>query len=336
MIAQYGEAGLTQGVCEVASSGFGRIVDRLYGHSSGSKHNGLERCHNNRSATTGANMRVNEDQVERFQADGFLLVENFFTDSEVEHFGACVDAAVKFRTKDDHRGLSEKNRYEQTFVQCMRLWEDHANVSSLTFHPKLCETAAALLETDRVRLWNDQALYKEASGRKTDAHLDYPFWPVDQPNLVSAWIPFDGVRHGGGLMGYVQGSHRMGIEQFVDIGQLRGGEPFDLLREPEVASKPLVWVEAPKGAVIFHHASTIHTAEANESSATRRVFTTVYVADGCRRASDGRYFALDRDEIRPGELIAGPGFPVAWPRSGSGLPTPPRVRGPKTGFGFSE
>lgn len=281
-------------------------------------------------------MSVGKNDIERFQSDGFLLVENFFTGSEVDHFGAFVDAAVAFRTKDDHRNFSDKNRYEQTFVQCMRLWEDHESVRPLTFHPKLCQTAAALLETDSVRLWNDQALYKEANGRKTDAHLDYPFWPVDQPNLVSAWIPFDDVRHGGGVMAYVQGSHKMGIEKFVDIGQLRGGEPFDLLGEPEVASKPLVWVEAPKGAVIFHHASTIHAAEANQSNATRRVFTTVYVADGCRRARDDRYFALDRDEIRTGELVAGPGFPLAWPRTSNEMPTPPSVRGPKTGFGHSE
>lgn len=281
-------------------------------------------------------MRVRKLDVDRFQADGFLLLENFFTQREIDHFGACVDGAVEFRTKDDQRGLAEKNRYEQTFVQCMRLWEDHTSVIPLTFHAKLCETAAALLETDCVRLWNDQALYKEARGRKTDAHLDYPFWPVDSPNLVSAWIPFDDVRHGGGVMGYVQGSHRMGIDQFVDIGQLRGGDPFDLLAESEVASKPLIWVEAPKGAVIFHHASTIHTAEANDSNATRRVFTTVYVADGCRRASDSRYFSLDRDEIRPGDLIEGPGFPVAWPRASDDLPTPPDVLGPKTGFGYSE
>jgi len=138
-------------------------------------------------------------------------------------------------------------------VQCKGLWEDHESVRPLTFHPELCAAAADLLQADCVRLWHDQALYKEAGGRKTDAHLDYPFWPVD--------IPVDGVQHGGGIMGYVQGSHRMGIDQFVDIGQLRGGYAYDLLQDPQVASKPLVWVEVPKGGVVFHHALTIHAAE---------------------------------------------------------------------------
>ena len=279
---------------------------------------------------------ITQNAVDRFNADGFLLVENFFSDKELDQFGAHVDAAVKYRTADDHRSHAEKNRYEQTFVQCKGLWEDHASVRPLTFHPKLCAAAAGLLQTECIRLWHDQALYKEAGGRKTDAHLDYPFWPVDKPELVSAWIPFDGVQHGGGIMGYVQGSHRMGIDQFVDIGQLRGGDPYDLLQDPQVASKPFKWVEAPKGSVIFHHACTIHAAEPNDTNETRRVFTMVYVADGCRRAGDGSSFSLDRDKIMEGDLIAGPSFPVAWQRSGNDLPEPPEELGPKTGFGFSQ
>jgi len=45
---------------------------------------------------------------------------------------------------------------------------------------------------------------------------------------------------------------------------------------------------------------------------------------------------IDRDEIKTGEVIAGPGHPIAWPCSGNDLPVPPKVLGPKTGFGFSD
>ena len=69
--------------------------------------------------------RVSQAEVDRFQADGFLLVENFFSHAALDHFGARVDAAVRYRIAGDQRRLGEKNLYEQTFVQCMRLWEDH-------------------------------------------------------------------------------------------------------------------------------------------------------------------------------------------------------------------
>ncbi|MBT8078682.1 MAG: phytanoyl-CoA dioxygenase family protein [Gammaproteobacteria bacterium] len=287
------------------------------------------------SESSGSSTALSAEAVARFRNDGFLLVEGFFTEQELDGFAPFVDAAVAHRTSGDDRPLSEKNLYEQTFTQCKGLWEDNEEIRPLTFHPRLCAAAASLLDADRVRLWHDQALYKTAGGRKTDAHMDYPFWPVDEPDLVSAWIPFDDVRHGGGVMGYVQGSHRLGLDQFVDIGQLRGGEPVDILQEPEVAALPVVWVEAPRGSVIFHHACTIHLAEANGTATTRRVFTTVYLKDGRCRASDKKSFNCDRDGIRVGQVIDGPGFPVAWPRDTDEWPQPPEVRGPKTGFGFA-
>ena len=278
---------------------------------------------------------LSQDEIDRFQADGFLLINDFFSHEELDRFGESMDAAVQRRTSGDDRNLADKSLYEQTFVQCMGIWEDEPSVRPFTFHPKLCASAAALLQSDCIRLWHDQALYKEVGGRQTDAHLDFPFWPVDKPDLVSVWIPFDDVGPGGGMMSYVQGSHTMGINQFVDIGQLRGGEPLDLLQTPEVAERPLVPVAAPKGSAIFHHACTIHAADANETARTRRVFTMAYMADGCRRSRDDAYFTLDRDKIETGELIAGPGFPIAWPRAENDLPSPPKVFGPKTGFGFS-
>ena len=278
---------------------------------------------------------LNRSQIDQFQEDGFLLVEDFLTDEELDRFGEAVDKAVAHRTSDDDRRFADKNLYEQTFVQCMRLWEDHPTVRPFTFHPKVCKAAADLLQIDCVRLWHDQALYKEAGGRETDAHLDYPFWPVDRPDLVSVWIPFQDVQPGGGMMSYVQGSHSMGITEFVDIGQLRGGEPYDLLQNPEVRRRELVSVTARKGSVIFHHASTIHAADANESNATRRVFTMAYIADGRCRSRDEPYFSLDRDQIGTGEKISGPGFPIAWPNTDGKLPSPPETRGPKTGFAFS-
>lgn len=276
---------------------------------------------------------LSREDVARFQTDGFLLVDDFFSDEEMEKYGAAVDAAVAYRTSDDRRQLDEKNLYEQTFVQCMRLWEDQPDVSPFTFHPKLCAAAAALLQRDSVRLWHDQALYKEPGGRKTDAHLDYPFWPVTEQDLVSVWIPFQDVAPGSGMMSYVQGSHRIGYTEFVDIGQLHGGEPFDLLKEPQIAALPLIPVPAGKGAAIFHHACTIHAADANDTDATRRVFTMAYMADGCHRSRDEEYFSLDRDEIKTGDLITGPGHPIAWPRNEGNLPTPPKTLGAKTGFG---
>ena len=76
------------------------------------------------------------------------------------------------------RPLRSASRYEQSFQQCINLWEDLPRSAPLTFHPRIGEAAAELLGVPALRLWHDQALYKEPGGRETDAHQDQPYWPI--------------------------------------------------------------------------------------------------------------------------------------------------------------
>ena len=179
--------------------------------------------------------KIDQQTISSFERDGFVVVEDLLDKSELERFGAAVDTAVARRSAGDTRDVEEKTLYEQSFIQCMRMWEDDPEVRPLTFHPRIGATAAALLGADAVRIWQDQALYKEAGGRETDAHQDLPFWPIREPDLVSAWIPFEASTRESGAMAYVPGSHRSGLNQFVDITHLMHPEPYDILADPAIA-----------------------------------------------------------------------------------------------------
>ena len=113
----------------------------------------------------------------------------------------------------------------------MNLWEDRPDVAPLTFHPKIGQAAAELIGVEACRLWHDQALIKEAHGRKTDAHQDHPYWPIKETNSITAWIPFVKSTLDNGALGYIPGSHAVGLRKFVNIFF---GEPQDILAEPEV------------------------------------------------------------------------------------------------------
>jgi ectoine hydroxylase-related dioxygenase (phytanoyl-CoA dioxygenase family) len=262
------------------------------------------------------------EQIERYRRDGFVVVEGLLGEDELDHFGRAVDAGVARRTAWDRRALHEKTLYEQSFAQCMNLWEDCPEVRPLSFHPGIGEVAAALVGTRCLRLWHDQALYKEAGGRATDAHNDQPYWPMQETDTITAWIPFDGSTLAGGAMAYVPGSHRFeGVRRFANIFAGRG---FDL-SDPEVGrGVPPVFVEVPRGAVAFHHGLTLHLAGPNRTDRTRRVHTMILFADGARRSDPGHaHFAVDRAGIRPGEPIRSDVTPVMWPRPGGLPPEPP-------------
>jgi ectoine hydroxylase-related dioxygenase (phytanoyl-CoA dioxygenase family) len=259
--------------------------------------------------------------VEEFRRDGFVVVPSLLDDSELTRFGAAVDAAVGRRSRHDTRPLSDKSPYEQSFTQCQNLWEDSPDVRPLTFHPRITETAARLLDVDAIRLWHDQALYKEPGGRETDPHHDQPYWPIVESDTITAWIPFDGSTLANGARGYLPGSHRLGLREFVNIFF---GEPENPLHRSELADIDPVWVEVPAGSVAFHHGLTFHLAKPNTTGTVRRVHTAIYFADGSTRG-EGRFPhpSVERAGIPMGGVIASDITPIAWPRPAGDHPDPP-------------
>lgn len=287
---------------------------------------------------------VAEQLTADFRRDGFVVTPDVFGADEIAHFAPLIDAEVERRTAGDVRTLADKTTYEQSFIQCMRLWETNADIAPLTCDARLAGIATQLLGTQGVRLWQDQALYKEPGGRETTPHQDQTFWPIGDEPLVSAWIPLADVTLTDGAMAYVPGSHKAGRLKVVDITHT--SEPYDILAAPALNGATPQWVPVRAGSVIWHHGLTVHQAARNESDHTRRAFTVVYIGDAARRIRDWPAYPLDRDGVAVGEVMRGPGMPRLWPAPAQ-LPQPPvhlgersgpqmRVRTPRKKFGEDE
>lgn len=276
--------------------------------------------------TNAGAAEVDRGLVETFQRDGFVHVPGLLSADEIARYGAAVDEAVTRRKAHDTRTLDEKSLYEQSFIQCQYVWEDSPGVRPLTFHPKVCATAAALIGAAGLRLWHDQALYKEAGGRETEAHIDHPYWPIaGRDNTLTVWIPLQAVDLEIGCMGYVPGSQR-DEATFIDIFNTPGaGKAL----EERYRDVPVQFVPCQPGDVIYHHGYTVHMAKPNRSDRTRRVYTAIYFADGARRGGERPHPSVDRDGIAVGAVIDGGATPIVWPLPGGVLPTP--VPWPETG-----
>jgi hypothetical protein len=265
---------------------------------------------------------VDPELVAAFARDGYVVVPGLMSDDELDHYGALVTRAVAQRTSGDTVPLEEKSPYQQSFLQCMNLWEDFSEIRPLTFHQLLGRAAAELLGVEAVRVWHDQALYKQAGGRVTDPHQDHPYWPIKETASVTAWIPFAGSTRASGAMAYLPGSHAIGLRKFVNIFF---GEPHDLLADPELAGIEPVYVEVPKGSVAFHHGLTVHLAGANTTDTDRAVHTIIYFPDGSTRGYPYPHFAVDRGGIELGDRIDSDVTPIAYPRADGDLPPRPAV-----------
>jgi ectoine hydroxylase-related dioxygenase (phytanoyl-CoA dioxygenase family) len=272
------------------------------------------------SADATATTIVAPHLVERCRQEGFVVVPDLLSPDELDRFAPLVTEAVERRQAHDRRPLDEKSRYEQSFQQCQNLWEDSPGVLPLTFHPRVAQAAAELVGADALRLWHDQALFKEPGGRVTDPHQDQPYWPIAETDTITAWIPLDGSTLDNGCMGYVPGSHRVGLRKFVNIFF---GEPDDLLAEPALEGTEPVFVEVQRGSVAFHYGLTAHLARPNRTDTVRRVHTMIYFADGCTRGLPQPHPCVDRDGIEVGQVIDGPVTPIVWPRPPGDYPSPP-------------
>ncbi|MFC3077749.1 phytanoyl-CoA dioxygenase family protein [Phenylobacterium terrae] len=257
------------------------------------------------------------DLTERYRRDGFVHARGLLPADEVRRLAAAVDHAVTTRKARDTRPLEEKTPYEQSFIQCQYIWEDFPDVRPLTFHQSLGQALGALLGAERVRLWHDQALYKEPGGRETEAHQDHAYWPIAEADTITAWIPLCDVDHETGCMGYVPGSH-VGDLAYVDIFRTPGAGQTLMQRQ---AADP-VFVPCGPGDVIFHHGRTVHLAKPNRSDRMRRAYTAIYFKDGCTRGTDRPHPSVDRDGIAMGQKIDGKATPVVWPLPDGRFPDP--------------
>ena len=220
-------------------------------------------------------------QIDHFQKQGFLVLENYLTSGELETWRHTVDEAVKQRL-EEKSGLTNQGSdefYKNVFTQALRLADTHEGVKNLVTDPRLGELAATLTEVEGVRLWHDQALIKQPYGNQTAWHRDTPYWAVHSRKTVNMWFALDDATLENGCLWYLPGTHLLGDYGLVKIGS----NMADLFKAmPEWRDIAAVSTPCPAGSLVVHNGMVAHAAGANMTAKPRRAMTSVYYPDGER------------------------------------------------------
>ena len=264
---------------------------------------------------------LEDDSVEAYRRDGFVRLEKVLSADALDHYGVAITQQVAARNSLAEVDWSERTTYERAFVQVMNLWRDDPVVRELVFSTRLAQIAAELMGARGVRLYHDQALYKEPSpsagvGGHTPWHVDQFYWPIEGTNTVTAWIPLQPVPEEMGPLSFAVGSH-----------QFEAGRDLAISDESEEQlSAALVGAgfeadSAPYelGEVSFHAGWTFHRAGANRSDSVRRVMTIIYLDVEARvkhPENDNQQLDLETwlPGVAAGEVAASPINPVLWTR----------------------
>jgi ectoine hydroxylase-related dioxygenase (phytanoyl-CoA dioxygenase family) len=223
---------------------------------------------------------LSEDEIEMFRLNGHIMIPSVVNTNEMNFYRPIINkAAYKYNT--EHRKLEERDTYGKAFLQITNLWEVDNEVRKFTLATRFASIAAQLLGVDKVRIYHDQALYKEPSGGRTPWHQDQYYWPLDTDKTITMWMPLVDISKDMGMLTFASASHKKGFVENVPIS-----DTSDEVLQNYIQTKGYEVVSPDymkAGDTTWHYGWTLHSAPANVSSSiTREVFTIIYFADGAK------------------------------------------------------
>lgn len=215
--------------------------------------------------------------ADSFRNNGHVLIPGVLDATEVAAYREVISqAATKFNT--EHRALKDRDTYGKAFLQIMNLWEVDENVKQYTLAKRFGKIAAELLGVDNVRIYHDQALYKEAGGGLTPWHQDQYYWPLNTNKTVTMWMPLTDITEEMGMLTFASGSHQAGF-----VGNIAISDESESTFEAFIRDRnyPITRSRSMKaGDATWHYGWTLHSAPGNASPVTREVMTIIFMADG--------------------------------------------------------
>ncbi len=269
---------------------------------------------------------LTNDQLLEFDKEGFIKGDIVLNDEEVDELRSELDLVMEGKTVrkpvlnrnllgNDYGTTQTQN---EVVVQIVNIWMSSDAFLRHAGNPKICEEVAQLCRADQLRIWHDQIQYKPpVTGGPTGWHQDHPAWPVIQPaSLVSAWVALDDATIENGCMWMVPGSHLWGNHQQY----MASNEEFmPYHKEPQLlpaqAKVEAVPFEIKKGQVGYHHCMTWHGSPKNKSDKKRRAIAVHYMPNNVYFAPEGSHPMEKHITVKPGEIVAGEGFPVVYNKS---------------------
>ena len=263
---------------------------------------------------------LSRDQIDRYQADGHVLLRGFAAPNEVAPYRDVI-AVHTAEHAESYAPLAERTTYGKAFVQFTNAWERDDAVRRFVFARRFAKAAADLMGVEGVRLYHDQALFKEPGGGRTPWHQDQPYWPLGAYRCVTMWMPLVDATAEMGTLRFASGSQNLGYTGRLGISDESEDRLGGVVRQMRY---PVVEAGAMRaGDATFHAGYVVHGAAGNASAdATREVMTVIYVEDGARvcppdtpqREND---MARWLRGLGPGDAAAGPLNPLLYHRSES-------------------
>ena len=258
-------------------------------------------------------MQLTDEQVEKFERDGYLLIESLFSPEEIE---VILGEVPRELAEDSPRRIRETSGAVRSVFA---LHSTNEKFRCLTRLPRLVEPAKQLLKSD-VYVHQFKLNAKVAlEGEQWEWHQDFLYWykedGMPSPRVLTAAVFLQDVNDFNGPMLVIPGSHKEGMID-VEAHEMEalggnGAGPWihtltanlkykinrhilaSLLRKNSIYA-----AKGTAGFVLFFHGNLFHASSNNLSPYDRMsIFVTYNSSENClqHREQPRPTFIADRD-----------------------------------------
>lgn len=228
---------------------------------------------------------VTRQQVEAYQKDGAVFLPGLFagwTDTIIAGIERNMREPGPYAAENTKPG--ESGRFFDDYCN----WNRIPEFEKIIFESAAAKAAATLMRSERVQIFHDHVLVKEAgTASATPWHQDSPYYFVAGEQTVSFWIPVDPVNET--TLRMITGSHKW-IKPVLPTRWLSEENFYPHEHEyrpvPDPDAEPdkyptVEWSMQPGDAVAFDF-KTVHGARGNLGKANRRALSLRFVGDDAR------------------------------------------------------
>ena len=226
-------------------------------------------------------VQVSAQDIESYQRNGHVRLNKLCDSAHIASFQNEVKQAVGARKESISAiPMEQRDTYGKAFLQIMNLWVDNPSLAKWILSKRFASVAAQLMGVERVRIYHDQALFKEPRGGITPWHQDQHYWPLETDNCITMWMPLMDITAAMGTLNFASGTSQVGYlgdmpisddsERYLsEMCQARG---FDIVNYGDMNA----------GDATFHSGWCLHGAPGNHTDTLREVMTIIWYEDKTR------------------------------------------------------
>ena len=211
--------------------------------------------------------------IEFYKKNKFIKLKHVLDENTLSYFNSIITNNVN-ELNDQSTPIQDRTTYGKAFLQLFNLWTKDEKIKDLIFSKRLAKIASELMEVKGVRLYHDQALFKESGGGITPWHADQHYWPLSSDKTITAWIPLQQTTLEMGPLEFSSGSHTI-----IEGRELSISDESELSIQKRLKVTDFEHIIEPFdiGEISFHSGWIFHRAGANKTDCVRKVMTIIYM-----------------------------------------------------------